>query len=276
MLVSDAAQRTVWPTIKKNLKPGDALYFSHGFSIVYKDQTGVIPPKDVDVIMVAPKGSGTSVRRNFLSGAGHQLQLRRLPGRDRPRRGTLPGRRHRHRLRLPVPDDVREGSLQRPDRRARRAHGRAGRHHGGPVRRAPQARPQPERSVQRDRRGADPEPDPARGRERHGLDVLELLGHRPARRAQVEADFPQGRTCRCSRSSTSRSRPARKRAKSSATAAARTTRSSLAKKLAEIHDSEMWQAGAAVRALRPGESQGSGRQGRQGRSERALRGSSEL
>ena len=70
MLISDAAQRAVWPSVKKNLKPGDALYFSHGFSIVYKDQTKVIPPPDVDVIMVAPKGSGTSVRRNFLSGAG--------------------------------------------------------------------------------------------------------------------------------------------------------------------------------------------------------------
>ena len=70
MLVSDAAQKEIWPVIKKNLHPGDALYFSHGFSIVYKDQTKVIPPKDVDVIMVAPKGSGTSVRRNFLSGAG--------------------------------------------------------------------------------------------------------------------------------------------------------------------------------------------------------------
>ena len=70
MLVSDAAQKAIWPTIKKCLNPGDALYFSHGFSIVYKDQTKIIPPKDVDVIMVAPKGSGTSVRRNFLSGAG--------------------------------------------------------------------------------------------------------------------------------------------------------------------------------------------------------------
>ncbi len=70
MLVSDAAQKAIWPTIKKCLKPGDALYFSHGFSIVYKDQTKVIPPDYVDVIMVAPKGSGTSVRRNFLSGAG--------------------------------------------------------------------------------------------------------------------------------------------------------------------------------------------------------------
>jgi len=70
MLVSDAAQKIIWPTIKECLNPGDALYFSHGFSIVYKDQTGVIPPENVDVIMVAPKGSGTSVRRNFLSGAG--------------------------------------------------------------------------------------------------------------------------------------------------------------------------------------------------------------
>ncbi len=70
ILVTDAAQRVIWPKIKKCLNPGDALYFSHGFSIVYKEQTKVIPPPDVDVMMVAPKGSGTSVRRNFLSGAG--------------------------------------------------------------------------------------------------------------------------------------------------------------------------------------------------------------
>jgi ketol-acid reductoisomerase len=70
MLVTDAAQKQIWPTIKKHLTKGKALYFSHGFSIVYKDQTKIIPPKNVDVIMVAPKGSGTSLRRNFLSGAG--------------------------------------------------------------------------------------------------------------------------------------------------------------------------------------------------------------
>ncbi len=69
-LVSDAAQMMIWPKVKANLKKGDALYFSHGFSIVYKEQTGVIPPDFVDVIMVAPKGSGTSVRRNFLDGSG--------------------------------------------------------------------------------------------------------------------------------------------------------------------------------------------------------------
>lgn len=70
MLVSDAAQKAIWPNIKKCLNTGDALYFSHGFSIVFKDQTDVIPPEDVDVILVAPKGSGTTVRRNFLDGSG--------------------------------------------------------------------------------------------------------------------------------------------------------------------------------------------------------------
>ena len=69
-LLSDAAQKSQWPLVKRNLKEGDALYFSHGFSIVYKDKTKVVPPENVDVILVAPKGSGTSVRRNFLNGAG--------------------------------------------------------------------------------------------------------------------------------------------------------------------------------------------------------------
>jgi ketol-acid reductoisomerase len=69
-LVSDAAQREIWPKIKPFLTKGKALYFSHGFGYEYKEQTGIIPPKDIDVIMVAPKGSGLNVRRNFLSGAG--------------------------------------------------------------------------------------------------------------------------------------------------------------------------------------------------------------
>jgi ketol-acid reductoisomerase len=69
-LLTDAAQKELWPVIKSTLKEGDALYFSHGFSVVYGKQTGVIPPKNVDVILVAPKGSGTSVRRNFLAGSG--------------------------------------------------------------------------------------------------------------------------------------------------------------------------------------------------------------
>jgi len=69
-LVSDAGQVVVWPRVKAHLKKGDALYFSHGFGIVYADQTGIIAPEYVDVILVAPKGSGTSVRANFLAGTG--------------------------------------------------------------------------------------------------------------------------------------------------------------------------------------------------------------
>ncbi len=69
-LLSDAGQKDQWPTLKPLLTAGKALYFSHGFSIVYKDQTGVIPPKDIDVILIAPKGSGTTVRRLFLEGKG--------------------------------------------------------------------------------------------------------------------------------------------------------------------------------------------------------------
>ena len=69
-LLSDAGQKAQWSNIKKYLTKGKTLYFSHGFSIVYKEQTGVIPPKDIDVILAAPKGSGLSVRRNFLEGRG--------------------------------------------------------------------------------------------------------------------------------------------------------------------------------------------------------------
>jgi ketol-acid reductoisomerase len=69
-LISDAAQIQQWPVVKKHLTAGKALYFSHGFAITFKDRTGVVPPADVDVIMVAPKGSGTSLRRLFVEGRG--------------------------------------------------------------------------------------------------------------------------------------------------------------------------------------------------------------
>ncbi len=69
-LLSDAGQKEYWPTLKPHLTKGKALYFSHGFSVVYKDQTGVIPPPDIDVILVAPKGSGRTVRTLFLQGRG--------------------------------------------------------------------------------------------------------------------------------------------------------------------------------------------------------------
>ena len=69
-LLSDAGQIEVWPRMKKYLTAGNALYFSHGFAVTYHEQTGVVPPADVDVILAAPKGSGTSVRRLFLQGKG--------------------------------------------------------------------------------------------------------------------------------------------------------------------------------------------------------------
>jgi ketol-acid reductoisomerase len=69
-LLSDAGQKEQWPRLKPHLTAGKALYFSHGFSIAYKDQTGVVPPTDIDVILIAPKGSGTTVRRLFLEGKG--------------------------------------------------------------------------------------------------------------------------------------------------------------------------------------------------------------
>ncbi|MEW6258746.1 MAG: ketol-acid reductoisomerase [Thermodesulfobacteriota bacterium] len=69
-LLSDAGQVAMWPTLRSRLHPGDALYFSHGFGIVYRDQTGIVPPETVDVILVAPKGSGRTVRTNFLDGSG--------------------------------------------------------------------------------------------------------------------------------------------------------------------------------------------------------------
>ncbi|MEG2150982.1 MAG: ketol-acid reductoisomerase [Bacteroidaceae bacterium] len=69
-LLSDAAQIEIWPIVKKNLTVGKALYFSHGFGITYKERTGIVPPADVDVILIAPKGSGTSLRTMFLEGRG--------------------------------------------------------------------------------------------------------------------------------------------------------------------------------------------------------------
>jgi ketol-acid reductoisomerase len=69
-LLSDAGQIALWHTIKPYLTTGKTLYFSHGFGITYKEQTGIIPPPEVDVILVAPKGSGTSLRRLFVAGQG--------------------------------------------------------------------------------------------------------------------------------------------------------------------------------------------------------------
>ena len=69
-LLSDAAQIKLWDTVKKHLTPGKTLYFSHGFAVTYKERTGIVPPEGVDVVLIAPKGSGTSLRRMFLEGRG--------------------------------------------------------------------------------------------------------------------------------------------------------------------------------------------------------------
>lgn len=69
-LLSDAGQIAAWKSVKKNLTPGKALYFSHGFAVTFKKETGIVPPKGVDVILVAPKGSGRTVRKHFTEGRG--------------------------------------------------------------------------------------------------------------------------------------------------------------------------------------------------------------
>lgn len=69
-LLSDAGQIALWPIIKKHLTKGKTLYFSHGFAITFSKETKIVPPKDVDVILVAPKGAGRTVRKHFLEGKG--------------------------------------------------------------------------------------------------------------------------------------------------------------------------------------------------------------
>ena len=250
-LLSDAGQKEQWPALKPLLTAGKALYFSHGFSIVYSDQTGVVPPKDIDVILVAPKGSGHDGAPAVPGRQGHQRQLRRPPGRDRPGARPLPGPRHRHRLRLPVRDDLPEGSLQRPDRRARRADGRDLRSVAGAVRGAAGARPFAVGGVQRDGRGGDAEPLSADRRERHGLDVRQLLDDGPARRPRL-----------VHASSATPAKPVFEELYQKVAAGDETRRvleansrtdyrQQLEKELKEVADSEMWQAGTVVRSLRP-------------------------
>ena len=114
-LLSDAAVMSVWPTIKPYLTPGKALYFSHGFAITWNDRTGVVPPKDIDVIMVAPKGSGTSLRTMFLEGRGlthHMPSIRMLRVRLLTRRLHW----YRHRFGIFVRDNFHPRSHFRLDR----------------------------------------------------------------------------------------------------------------------------------------------------------------
>jgi ketol-acid reductoisomerase len=56
--------------VKPHLTSGKTICFSHGFAVTYSDRTNVILPADIDAILVAPKGSGRSVRQLFLQGKG--------------------------------------------------------------------------------------------------------------------------------------------------------------------------------------------------------------
>src|SRR6202451_2285830 len=67
MLVPDIAQKLLYQDIKKELKAGAALLFAHGFNVHFKQ---IKPPKKVDVVLIAPKGPGDLVRRQYQQGRG--------------------------------------------------------------------------------------------------------------------------------------------------------------------------------------------------------------
>ena len=68
VLIPDDRQAAVYEEcIRPGLKGGDALFFAHGFNVHFNQ---IVPPEDVDVIMVAPKGPGRMVRQVFLEGGG--------------------------------------------------------------------------------------------------------------------------------------------------------------------------------------------------------------
>ncbi len=245
-LLSDAGQKQMWPTLKPYLTKGKTLYFSHGFSITYREQTGVIPPRGHRRRPRRPQGFGTLASHQLPRRERTQLQLRDLPGRLGEGDREDPCPRHRHRLGIPLPDDLREGGVQRPDGRTRRPDGRAGGRHGGAVQRAPGKRPQPERGLQRNRGGADPEPH--RLVAENGMDWMYLNcsttaldWRRPFRDAVApifDKLYDSVRTDEETRIVLSVNNAPDYRKKLNA-------------ELETMNKTEMWQAGAAVRALRP-------------------------
>src|SRR5882757_4770613 len=67
MLVPDMAQKAVYETVEKSLKKGATLLFAHGFNVHFKQ---IKPRKDLDVVLIAPKGPGDLVRRQYQQGRG--------------------------------------------------------------------------------------------------------------------------------------------------------------------------------------------------------------
>ena len=190
-LLSDAGQIAVWPTIEKHLAPGKALYFSHGFGITYKERTGIVPPADVDVILVAPKGSGTSLRRMFIEGRGLNSSyavFQDATGRAFERVvalgiGVGSGYLFETDFKREVYSDLtgERGTLMGAIQGILR----------GPVRHAARPRAHPFGGFQRNGRGADPVAHAVGGRERHGLDVRQLLDHGTTRCVGLVETLPR-------------------------------------------------------------------------------------
>ena len=189
-LLSDAGQIALWSRVKPHLTTGKCLYFSHGFTVTFSEDSGVVPPEDIDVVLVAPKGSGTSLRRLFLAGKGLNSSyavFQDFTGRARDRA-------------LSIGIGVGSGCLFETDFRKEvysDLTGERGVLMGAiaGVFEAQYEAVAPSwslalRGVQRDRGGADAEPDASRGRERHGLDVCELFHHGAAGSSRLAAQVP--------------------------------------------------------------------------------------
>ena len=178
-LVSDAAQIAIWPTVKKHLTAGKALYFSHGFGITYKERTGIIPPADVDVIMVAPKGSGTSLRRLFLQGRGVNSSYAVYQ--------DATGRALDRTLALGI--GVGSGYLFETDFKREVYSDLTGER--GTLMGAIQGILSAQYEVLREHGHSPSEAFNETVEEGHGLDVRQLLHHRPARRAGLDGPVPR-------------------------------------------------------------------------------------
>ena len=193
-LLSDAAQIAVWPSVKKHLTPGKALYFSHGFGATYSDRTGIVPPKDIDVIMIAPKGSGTSLRRLFLQGRGLNSSYAVIQDATGTGDGPRDRAGHRRRIGLSVRDHVQARGIFRPDRRTGYADGRYPGYFRRTVRQVLRENGHtPSEAFNETVEELTQSLMPLVGRERYGLDVRQLLDHGSARRARLVEAFPRCR-----------------------------------------------------------------------------------
>ena len=252
-LLSDAGQRSAWPRIVECLNEGDMLYFSHGFSIVYKDQTGVVPPPHVDVALVAPKGSGRSVRRNFLDGSGINASFavkQDATGRARERTLALgiaigAGYLFESTFEGEVYSDLtgERGVLMGALAGVMEAQYNVLRKHGH----------SPSEAFNETVEELHAVTDPSGRRERHGLDVRQLLHHRAARRAWTGKIRSAKRLRPCSMTCIRRWYPAMKRASCSRLTAAPDYREKLDTELEEMRESEMWQDGRGGAIAEAGE-----------------------